>query len=745
MKYYKKLFILVSISLILCFITSLIYVSNIKFYGNILVITENTTTLVAKTPLNNSLNFEVATKDNKKIISYSHKRFYADIKLISKNKNDILNSKIYINEELQAISKDKIINSKGYYEYNIPPTNYSFSKKYVDFVSYTFTRFKTVFFIILLLIIFTMILLNSKTIFKKIKSNLQFKKYTNKTVYRYLISLTICLISLAFLQFINSSSKTNNQKIDNYVYLERGPDQFDYQTIAINYANNYEFLTTGELNKNIDYKIIDDKTQLDNKKGLLGVKALNRFPAYPFLVSVIYKIFGPNPIIIKLVQIFLLFLICFFLPLLAYRTWGLKGFTSGIIATPFIFHYLLDYTYLILPDTLSIIFNFFIIFLWLETRKKITKLNFIGLTLLLGISFLTKTSINIILPIIFIDIFINLKKQKVKNILFKLSYFLLIFFISWLPYNIYSIKKYYKFVDEATEIIQKIEAKSETELLKSFKTTENSDYFSTNLKDITYTDLKYFKENILPEINKNNYLPIYNTNINFNKNLLFLSYVKIISLNKKPYFMISLISNYGALECHNEYVTKGIITNEWLKHKDSFYNNDGLNSKSQLKRILNFYIKNPSQIFKISHSKLKTNIEHTNIIKIFTIVVLIFLIFTSLEKELKRKHKIFALILFFLGILLSLFIQESVSYIFIFLCLLLLMPSFKNYYFLPFIFLTLNGIAYSLIAYSSQRYLSYYMFILYFLTAFFLIEIFNILKSKKILTSYYKNKNKKIE
>ena len=60
--------------------------------------------------------------------------------------------------------------------------------------------------------------------------------------------------------------KTNNQKIDNYVYLERGPDQFDYQTIAINYANNYEFLTTGELNKNIDYKIIDDKTQLDNKK-----------------------------------------------------------------------------------------------------------------------------------------------------------------------------------------------------------------------------------------------------------------------------------------------------------------------------------------------------------------------------------------------------------------------------------------------------------------------------------------------
>ena len=97
MKYYKKLFILVSISLILCFITSLIYVSNIKFYGNILVITENTTTLVAKTPLNNSLNFEVATKDNKKIISYSHKRFYANLKLVSNNKNDILNSKIYIN------------------------------------------------------------------------------------------------------------------------------------------------------------------------------------------------------------------------------------------------------------------------------------------------------------------------------------------------------------------------------------------------------------------------------------------------------------------------------------------------------------------------------------------------------------------------------------------------------------------------------------------------------------------------
>jgi hypothetical protein len=63
--------------------------------------------------------------------------------------------------------------------------------------------------------------------------------------------------------------------------------------------------------------------------------------------------------------------------------------------------------------------------------------------------------------------------------------------------------------------------------------------------------------------------------------------------------MISLIANYGALECHNEYLKDGKITNEWIFHKNSFYNNDNFANKSQFIRIANFYINNPTEIFRM--------------------------------------------------------------------------------------------------------------------------------------------------
>jgi len=210
--------------------------------------------------------------------------------------------------------------------------------------------------------------------------------------------------------------------------------------------------------------------------------------------------------------------------------------------------------------------------------------------------------------------------------------------------------------------------------------------------------------------------------------------------------MMQMTPIYEILSCHNEYLKDGKMTDEWIKDKESFYNNDKLQHKSQLVRILNFYFKNPSQIFKILHSKLKANTEHTSIIKIFTIIVLVFLTLTSSESKLKKQNKIFTIIILFLSILLSIFVKATASYIFIPLSLLtLILPKLKTLNLLPFILLTLNGVIFTILAYSFQIYLIYYVFILYFLTAFFLIEIFNILKSKKILTSYYKNKNKKIE
>ncbi|HPX75224.1 MAG TPA: hypothetical protein PLW77_01435 [Bacteroidales bacterium] len=736
----KKILLITSIVIFILLNTfTVYYLNNSFFYGVVKLTSNHEINISASSPLNKKLYFTDCDCENTYKYQYEYERFYKELKIQATSKSSIIETEILLNNVKYDIDINDIINTGNIYEYNIViKTPYPFYKKTIDLIKFVFFKFKILIFAFLSLIIFLLI---RKTVKRK-NISIKFNKEKLTKLFDYynirlMTSLVINILIVLFIFYYNSHTKKS--RLDNYVHIGYSPDQYDYQTIAVNYANNYDFLILGELNKNIDYKIIETDNQSQTKQVLTGAKALNRFPAYPFLISLIYKIFGTNPIIIKSTQIFLLFLICFSLPLLAYRTWGFKGFISAIISTPFIFNYLLPYTYLILPEILSISLNFFTIFLWLETRKKFSYANFIGLSLLLGIGFLIKTSINIILPIILIDVFISLKKHKIKNIFIKSSYFILTLLLPWLPYNIYSVKKYYKLADEAIEIIQKIETKPVVEALNSLQENRKSDYLSINLKKITTEDLQYYKEKVLPEISKNHYLPFYNANIRLNENIMLLSYIKIISLNKKPYFMISLISNYGALECHNEYVTEGKITNEWLKHNDSFYNNDGLKDKSQLKRILNFYAKNPSQLFKIAHSKLKQNTEHTNIINIFTIIALIFLVLTALETNLKKQNKIITIIILSLSLLLTIFIRSSISYIFILVSFLLLFtPRLKNHNFLPFILLALNGVAYSLIAFSSQRYLSYYMFILHFLSIFLIIEIINILKSKKILSSYCK-------
>lgn len=742
MKYYKKLFILVSISLILCFITSLIYVSNIKFYGNILVITENTTTLVAKTPLNNSLNFEVATKDNKKIISYSHKRFYANLKLVSNNKNDILNSKIYTNANLQQIKEDKITNNNNYFEYDIPSIKYSFVNKYVDFFKHQFTRFKTELLLLSLLIVIIIILLKRKIILKYIKPKLKrFQTYTHRPIVRFLISLTIGVIGLGIALCFNKISRSENWIIDNYVYLENVSDQYDYHTIAINYLNGEEFMTNGMIKDELDYRIIKDEQKKYNIENITGIKALNRFPAYPFVVSIIYKLFGYNPIAVKIFQLLILLSICVLLPIFAYKLWELKGFYAGLISIPLIASYLYPLTLVLSPDILSVFLNFISIFLWAFLRKKINVLNFILLAIMLGLGFLTKLSLNIIWILIIIDLFFILKKQKVKHKILKLSYFTIIFLLCWTPYNIYSITQFYKIADKYQDVFNDLENMQEENFITKYSTQSSNNIFSLNKCKITIEEIKLFKQDIIPFIENKLCLPYDITEQKTNPCILKLVYFKFMCLTKKPYLMIYVTPAFAGLDSHNEYVTEGERTNEWLAHNDSFYNNDGLKGKSQLKRILNFYIKNPSQIFKIAHSKLKQNTEHTNIINIFTIIALIFLVLTALETNLKKQNKIIPIIILSCSLLLTIFVSSSRSYIFILVSFILIFtPRFKSYYFPPFILLLLNGIAFTLIAYSVQRFLIYYMFILYFLSIFLIIEIINILKSKNILSSYCKNK-----
>jgi 4-amino-4-deoxy-L-arabinose transferase-like glycosyltransferase len=541
--------------------------------------------------------------------------------------------------------------------------------------------------------------------------------------------LFVIILTVLSIFLINPEPQRKAILPDNYVHLDKGPDQFDYHTIAINYASGEKFLINGIIDSKTDYKFIKGKNQSYNIETFTGIKTLNRFPAYPFIISAIYKIFGNNPIAVKVFQILILCIICFLLPLLTYRVWDKKGFIAGLIASSLIFYYLLPFTNLILPDILSVAINFFTIFLWIENRTKFNYKKFIALALLLGFGFLVKASINLILPIIFIDLFISFRKQNLRNKLIKFLYFSLTFVICWIPYNIFSISQYYQSVDKSREIISAIECMDESDFIQEYHDVKLFDSPNNTFNQLKIEEIKTFNEIISPYIEKTGYLPYNFAKSEISSNLIVLSYCKIISMNKKPYFMISLISNYGALECHNEFVTDGKITNEWLKNENSFYNNDGLRDKSQAIRILNFYIHNPVLLFKISHSKMVYNTYHTSILKSFCFLTLILLLAFSISQAKDNNIMKYKAIGYILIILLSIVIHEIIPYLFIIACILILIEfgkRKKNLF--PLILLALNGIAFSLLSFSSPRYMIYYMFALYIVGAIITVETIDILR-----------------
>jgi len=713
----------------LAFVTfSFHYLTNASIYGTVSINSHPQVTVSATSPLNRPLNFVHKNTEEYQNFYYDHKRFYKDIIIQAPSKELISNCEIKINGESHKLVTGKIIKTDNLYEYEITTLDYPFYLKVWDLIAFVIQKFKFPI-IILLILALSVVVLKKRSKIIGFISKIDIAQLISKPSFRFQISLFVIILTFFSIFLLNPGTQRNSILPDNYVHLDKGPDQFDYHTIAINYANGEKFLINGIIKDDIDYKILKEKNQSYNIETFTGIKAFNRFPAYQFIISAIYQIFGNNPKSVKIFQIFLICLICMLLPMYSYRVWDQKGFVAGLIASPFIFYYLLPYSNLILPDILSVTINFFTIFMWIENRTKFNYKKFIALSLLLGFGFLVKASINLILPIIFIDLFFSLKKQNLKNILIKSLYFSLAFGICWIPYNIYSISQYYQSVDKSREIIASIETQNESDFIKKYNDVKLFDSPNNTFNQLKIAEIKTFKEIISPQIAKTGYLPYNFAKSDISSNLIALSYCKIISMNKKPYFMISLISNYGALECHNEFVTDGKITNEWLKHENSFYNNDGLREKSQAVRILNFYIHNPNLLFKISHSKMVYNTNHTSILKSFSFLTIILLLVFSISQAKGNNTMKYKAIGYILIMLLSIFIHEIIPYIFIIACFLILIEfgkRIKNLF--PLIILALNGIAFSLLSFSSPRYMIYYMFALYIVGAIITVETIDILR-----------------
>ncbi len=746
----KAIILLSAIAVIIAYIMmSSIYLKNANFYGQIIIESDNPNFLISGiSPNGNQLSFNAIKKNNQNLgFDYFHNRFYKSIYIESNDSISVNCIKsITINGEKRNFRLVQINSQikKNNYEI-VPDLNYSIFNKHLDFASFLILKtYKIIIGLLCIILIYIAIRFRKKLYWFLDKLSLTAHINTKKERYLFALFITLICVFISIIYLSNNTDKSVS-KFDNEINLEEGRDQYDYHTIAVNFAEKNIFLVNGQIVNEIDYKISrgNDPDKVYNIELLTGLKTYNRFPGYPFLISFIYRIFGPNPIFVKIWQIILLLTISFFLPLIGFKIWNKNGFLAGIFSAPLVFVYLLPYSMLVLPDTFTVFINFFILWFYISSRQNFTRKNIIIFALILGLSFLVKTSLVLILPIIAIDFIIIAFKSGIKKHYPKLIVFASVFLICWVPYNIWSVVSYNTHVKTCNKILSEIQnTNTNLKELNSIKNPGTDNYIFEN---INQSDILKFKKEIEPFINTTYYLPYNFASKKYNKNIITLSYCKIISLNDKPYFMISLISNYGGLECHNEYVSENGITNLWLNDKNSFYNNDKMHDKSFGLRIINFYLHNPKQFFKIAHSKLSVTQNQTYIFTLFTILLLAAILIISinnLKKGLKQK---IIFIITTLVLVLAIIFNQYIIYFYISTLLsMLFVKEFENKALLPLLLIQLNGILFILLSYCSARYLTYYLVPAYLIAAYLLVFVINSFKSyfailNKITTSNDKN------
>jgi 4-amino-4-deoxy-L-arabinose transferase-like glycosyltransferase len=165
-----------------------------------------------------------------------------------------------------------------------------------------------------------------------------------------------------------------------------------------------------------------------------------RTPVYPFFIATVYSVFGKFPQAILIVQYFLDSVTAIFIPLIFYRIFGnvKYSYISGLFYA--INPFAIFYSNLILTETLfTCILTLSVYFLILFLRNQQMKY-LISSSFLLGIGTLCRP-ISLYLPLLLVAFVLtigNRMKDKIINCLI----FLMIFYITLLPWYIRNYQKY---------------------------------------------------------------------------------------------------------------------------------------------------------------------------------------------------------------------------------------------------------------------------------------------------------------
>ncbi len=460
--------------------------------------------------------------------------------------------------------------------------------------------------IIPLLIIFYLIYIKDKSFFIRIytKSELIFNRLLKKNSFK--IIFILCLIIIYYIIFL--------QKVHFTDYADINGDALQYQSIGVNFAKGHGFQRQGKI-EDVDVYKFDYYTDYTIFDKFINSKPSYDFyitPGYPLFLSIIYKIFGVEPIAVKNIQLLLLIIVAAFLPLIGLYFWKFSGFISGLIASPIFIAYNYKLSEGIQTEPLIVFFIFLIVLSYIYFNKKNNLLSSVILGVVFGLSLLIKGTLVFVPFLFFLYLLIRYYREKKKNILRNLLVILTVFILTIIPWSIYATKKAHS---SNILFIQIREVLLDNKISKQHKTHILDSISPYHIKSFLLNDSIYIKDKAdkLSSMIKNNKLIILSTN---KDNIL--------------------------LDGNNEYATDGKWHAEWrkdIKNRNKyFYNNDNIGSSQSVKRVINFYKHHPKLIYKLPIAKITAAYTYFSSLCIIMILFIIesfgFLIYKYLKNKL---------------------------------------------------------------------------------------------------------------
>ncbi len=404
------------------------------------------------------------------------------------------------------------------------------------------------------------------------------------------------------------------------VDVQYGSDEWDYQAIAVNFATGHGFHIAGHYGNPEVYKFGQVEPGTFEKQELLkGIPNIHRPPLYPLAIGLVYKMVGVHPNAIVVLQLILLCLATFLMPLFGYKLLKTNGFIAGFIsAVIFIWgNYTMAQTFL--PGQSFTVFFIcayvYVTELFFKEKKPVqSSLS----AFILGLSLLFHATMILVVGFIGIYLFFGLFRQKNKYKIYNLLVYVFVLVMVLLPWHLYAYKTLHILKKEAAVTLSLALDSTLTVQEKIIKANHEAPlYGSRLLPQRLFSEKEYLilKDSLIPATKDKGafFSAIDDANIDFYRVALLQEI-----LDAPPYFLIFLsITKNMAMDCHNEYIILGQPIQTWRTDPASYYNNDGRNLRISFVRVFNFYRDNPGLILPLMLHKINTSLGYSVFLRMF--------------------------------------------------------------------------------------------------------------------------------